>query len=545
MDSNRLNSEKDIYRAMADLLDNQNLDKMNIDPDGILAFLESAGMRLVPKIREMIRWHIKKAINREIIRSIIKACRGGGKTFSVSAGVEFPLFYYFDYDCVNLGGSRTQADKAYEIITNLLAHPKVTDRIKTITKKKTEKNNGTWISVLSASTTSVRSPHPGGVNKGGLLYIDEECEIKPGLVSDAKPVVDAARPSAIVRSSTQHKLDDSFEDCWDNAKEQGYKQFSWDAFDVCEHCTRKCWVSVKDDPKNGCYDILRKDTYDTEGRIKEHGFCKGRAHHDGYKYNCDKDGKWTKQRVRKWSKWNDQPEGWISIDEILQAVRENDKETFMVEYLGRKRRKKGKVYDSQLLDESVVESLNMNDQLFKSLPKSIGVDWGYSGETCVTYSFIYKKCIWIYWVDYYTETDLDVIVSDIDTMARRGNHEEAYGDSEGAFENTALSRKLVVYNVAFGTWKDFGIKHVRNITEKHKFRILMNWAGKPVPHFEKFMKQLKGYRYDEHGKPVKKDDHGPDSLLCNTLKWAPRRKDLKGKGKQRTVSGQPIIHIVK
>src|SRR3990167_2042961 len=518
-----LKTEKDCFTRIADLLEEETL-PVNRSLDEILNFLVSVGLILVPKIRGMIVYALHRAQRKEIIRMIVKACRGGGKTFSIAAGIEFTLFYFFNYDAVNLGGSKAQAIKAYEIIYNLVQHPMVQPNIKSITTSGVKKKNDTWISVLATSSTSVRSPHPGSVGKGGLLFIDEECEIKdPNIVKSAKPVVNTADPSAIIRSSTQHKLDDTFEEAWDNAKKEGYERFQWDIFDVCQHCTRKCYVSFEKDPVNGCYDGLRKDTYDVNGVVIKKGYCKGKAHHDGWTYECDKNGSWTKHYGHK-SDWKGKIEGWVKIEEIFQGYIENDSETFEIEYLGRKAKRKGKVYDSSLIDKAELEALDIPFKLFRQLPKSIGIDWGYSGETCVTYSFYYAKKIYIYWIEFYTRQNLDYIIECVRERSKTDNHEEAYGDAEGAFENAQLQDHLIVYSIAFAQWKDFGVKNARNMLEKERIQILKYWQGEENPGYTHWLEQMRAYRLDRKSTRLKLNDHGPDAILCNLLKWAPKKE---------------------
>lgn len=537
-----IKNEKDCFKKMATLLE-EDVQDIDVDIDAILEFLSRAGLILVPKIRKMIVWSLNKAMARQLIRMVVKGPRGGGKTYGIAAGIEFPLFYFFDYDCVNLGGSRAQADKAYEIVQEFIQDPDVSKNIESSVKQKTKKKNGTWMAVLATSGTSVRSPHAGNPNKGGLLFIDEECEIQDErIVKSAKPVVNTAKPSAIIRASTQHKLDDSFEHVWDNAKEQGYTRFKWDIFDACETCTRKCNVSINDDPVNGCYDELRKDTYDDKGNVIKKGYCKGRAHHDGYIYKCHPNGKWTKTYKKKYD-WKDAPEGWITMEEIFQDYIENDSETFEVEYLGRKAKRKGKVYPADKIDNSVLDDYQLDKGIFKKLSKSIGVDWGYSNECCVLYSFFYGKKIFIYRVEYDTHASLEYTTKEIGIRAEEENHEDAFGDAEGAYENAALADYVNTFSVAFSLWKDFGVKNFRNFLEKDNVRILRRFNGEESPGVKKFLEQLKGYRYDANGNYVKKNDHGPDAALCNALKWARKRKDLKGK-RNKLNNNQPAIHLI-
>ena len=537
-----LKTEIDFYKQMSKMLQEEVV-HYDFTTDDILAFLRKAGLILVPKIRQMIVWHLNKARDHSIIRSVVRAPRGGGKTFSIAGGIEFPLFHFFDYDCVNLGGSKAQADKAYEIVQEFILDPTVARHIESSIQKRTKKRNGTWINVLATSSRSVRSPHPGGPKKGGLLFIDEECEIQdPKIVKSAKPVVDSANPSAIIRASTQHRVDDTFEEVWDKAREQGYTRFWWDIFDVCEHCTRKCWVSVKDDPKNGCYDALRKDTYGADDVISKKGYCRGRARHDGLIFKCSKEGNWTKRYMKEYD-WKKRTEGWIQLLEIYQAYIENDSETFEVEYLGRKAQRKGKVYPGDKIDEALVEEFLLSQKTLRRLNKSIGVDWGFANECAIIYAFFYNKKIYIYRVEYFTHLGIDQTVDHIKDRVKQDGHDMVLADAEGAYENNKLCDHVHTISVPFNVWKDFGVKNIKNLLEKDRLRIIKYYNGDLNPGYEKFVNQLSGYRYDDHGNYVKRDDHGPDAALCGLLNWAPKRKDRKGKHSKIGTSEVSMVSV--
>lgn len=537
----KLFSENDALFKMSQMLDEEESPN-RISRRKLYKFLsERAGIQLVPKLIEIMNYTFNKIDERELVRIIIRGPRGGGKTFGIATCIEFPLWFWYDFDCVNMGGSTSQAKKAYKAIQTLLQIPEVAKQVKNSIQAATEKHNGTWINVLASSTRQVRSPHPGNRNKGGLLFIDEECEIQDqSLVDAAKPLVNSANPSIIIRSSTQHKVGDSFEECWNNAKKLGYKKFESDIFDVCQTCTRDCKVSFEDDPKTGCYDAIRKDTFDRQGNVIQVGYCKGRAHHDGIIYETKPSGKMVETYVEEHD-WKGKVEGWVSIAEIYQGFLDSDKETFEVEWMGKTKSKKGKIYDPYLIDEAEEKhELSVKRSSFRRCPKSIGVDWGFAGMCVVTYFFVYNKIIYLYWVDTYRNVGMDYVIGDIRNRAKQDGHEIALGDSEGAYENEELSKFLTVNSVAFGLWKDFGIGNIRNLLEKKMFRVLKHWDGHKNPGFEIWDEQMRNYRYDDNGKPLKKNDHCPDSTLCGLLKWAPKRH----KKRSGDILNEPRIHMV-
>ena len=61
--------------------------------------------------------------------------------------------------------------------------------------------------------------------------------------------------------------------------------------------------------------------------------------------------------------------------------------------------------------------------------------------------------------------------------------------------------------VDFSTMKDYGIANLTKMFLYSKIHVLSD--------NERLLTQLKSYRKDpKTGRPVKKDDHGPDALLC-------------------------------
>ncbi len=321
-----LKTEGDALNQIASMLEDEEISDKPDRAQIYEFYKQRTGIQIVPKLKEMMDYVLDTVDTGQLVRAILRGPRGGGKTYGIASCIEFPLWYFYDFDCVNMGGSASQAKKAYKAIQELLQIPEVAQQLARTVQSSTEKHNGTFINVLATSSRQVRSPHPGGRNKGGLLFIDEECEIQDAtLVDAAKPLVNSANPSVIIRSSTQHKVGDSFEDCWDNALEYGYKRFELDIFDVCKTCTRDCRISIKDDPKHGCVDVIRKDTLNAKGEVIREGYCKGRAHHDGIIYQHNLDGTVTESYEEKHD-WKGEVDGWVAIEEIFQGVKDSDRE---------------------------------------------------------------------------------------------------------------------------------------------------------------------------------------------------------------------------
>ena len=424
-----------------------------------------------PKLRELFDWVMQKARDKEIIRAIIKAPRGGGKT-RLLASLELALWLLEDFDVVNLGGSFVQASKVYgylsEAFNSELIKPQIKKSIRTETVKKKEYGRGKIV-VVAATEKQTRSPHPGGRKRGGLLSIDEECEAEESIVKSAIPSVDTANPSAIIRSSTFHKAFGTYQDCWDNAKKYGYTRFEWDIFDVSEKCRDDC-QKVKDPITEaiGPCNVLK--------------YCQGKAH---------------------------QSEGWVRIDEIRQARREMSEDQFLIEMMGSRPGSAGLVYPPILIDAATVS------ESFKLIPNAscaIGVDWGYD-ETFIT--LIQEQ---------HNQEKKKFVRRIIDAQAYHHAKEEEiyyhlqvlsneweiplYLDASHIFQNQALEMKgASVVPIHFAKLKDYGINNIKKMMEDSLLEI--------PAEFDYLIDKLKNYRRNKStGKPIKKDDHAPDSLLC-------------------------------
>jgi hypothetical protein len=78
--------------------------------------------------------------------------------------------------------------------------------------------------------------------------------------------------------------------------------------------------------------------------------------------------------------------------------------------------------------------------------------------------------------------------------------------------------------VDFAKWKELGAGWIKGLLERKKLKIKGRKEGAQYyfadPNTKRFFEQLKGWRRGKDGKVVKRDDHGPDALLCGARKWA-------------------------
>lgn len=442
----------------------------------LLAAKYSLDKLLFPeKIKDLFYYVYNKAKNKELIRIIVKAPRGGGKS-RVLASLELALWYLLKFDVVNLGGSFKQASKVYSYLTPAFMSEFMKEDIQKTIQIETKSKLGNSIYVLAATEKQTRSPHVGSQDRGGALVIDEECEADDDIVNSAIPVVNTANPSIIIRSSTFHKSFGSFQECWDNANDMGYKQFQWDIFDVSEKCNDVC-----------------DDVYDqVDGKNKPCillDYCKGKAHFSN---------------------------GWVKIQEIRQQRREVSHNQFMVELMGGRPSADGLVYSPVATSRAVVQ----NDFTYQTgMPSSVGLDWGWAGETAIIWTQMQRSqsknkfVIRVLDAQKYNKPEIENICDIVKHMTQ--NWELCVypdGSGQSGFQNYELQKRgALMFPVSFVKLKDYGISNITKLLEQDRLEI--------PDKFSWLVDQMKKYRMGENGKPVKKNDHGPDALLCSCLHY--------------------------
>lgn len=433
-------------------------------------------------------------------RIIIKAPRGGGKS-KLLGTVGFDLWYIRDRSVVTMGGSLVQAEIVYGYFRDFCSIDSsiATHVAGTITMDETKSVAGNKFSCVTASEKSVRGKHPD------VLISDETCETDDGLIHSALPMVNDSANPLVVMASTFHKIYGIFQETWDNAEQRGYLRIQWDIFDVCLPFAADYW-------ENG---ILQDGTKvkDIAGVEKLKKYANGRTGH---------------------------AEGWVPIANVVQAWREKPTEDwFEVEYLGSRPSAAGLVLKPEDVDRALFDS--RKEKCYNFIIGStvvLGIDWGFSSMTSVTEFMGYKDGV-VVQLDCrnYHQTPSDDIIKAIVEKVRLHRIRFIYADSAGKFENIALQNELVrqklpckVVEVVFSKEK-FGtpgvdgsigmLGNLRAHFEQGKIKIpkevqRVDEKGVPVwvSNAEAYW-QYKRYRYQEGtDKPVKKNDHIPDSTMC-------------------------------
>jgi hypothetical protein len=146
----------------------------------------------------------------------------------------------------------------------------------------------------------------------------------------------------------------------------------------------------------------------------------------------------------------------------------------------------------------------------------LGIDWGAAGVTAmVVVQYNVDSSIDV--LDYYDmQAPSDTECYDmVGRLCRRYNISLIYADSSHVFQNTHIRNELgiMITPVNFQTQKELGVGVMRMKFERKLVRIPERF--KPT-----LVRDLKNWRRDANGNILKKNDHGPDSLLCAMLEGA-------------------------
>lgn len=402
-----------------------------------------------------------------------------------------------------MGGSFVQAEIVYGYFSECCdMDATVQDSVAgEITMTETEAIAGHKFSCVTASTKQTRGKHPD------VFMSDETCETSDELIHSALPMVNDSQNPLVVMASTFHKIFGIFAETWDNAEERGYLRISWDIFDVCKSFSADFWT-------NG---ILHDGTRvaDIAGVDQLKQYTKGRT--------GDEDG-------------------WIPIENVVQAWREKPTvDWFEVEYLGNRPSAAGLVLKPEDVDRAVFDTAQgAMYNYVRGASVVIGIDWGFSSMTAVTEFMAHKDQV-VVMLDNknYSQVSSEDIIKDIVKKVKEKEIRFIYADSAGKFENDALQNALAkenigcaVIEVVFSKEKEGMLGNLRAHFENGKIRL-------PRKYLDAYY-QYKNYRYQEGtDKPVKKNDHIPDSTMCalQHFKLGQFARSISVPDKQQTKKG--------
>lgn len=328
-----------------------------------------------------------------------------------------------------------------------------------------------------------------------VLAIDEVCQedarVESAFLAALQTVI-SEEDSIVLLFSTFHLPSGLFQEYWDNAEEKGFTRVKWNVFDTMAPCTRGLEEATVDDPKALCYcekcELTAPDfVLDDRGNKKQVGW------------------KWCYGKARE-------SEGWESFDKIVKAMRMNiGTEMFDVEFCCSRPNYSNSIYGPELVEAALTDPLPIEDDD----EINIGIDWGYQTKNSLAISVVIRKIDRVYihdcvFLDHKLVSDVVLLLNE--WTEQFGKPFRLFCDRSHHFNNADLVKAgYDVIPVDFGTYKNIGIA---NITKYMVFRRL-NINSE----LDALIKQLKAYRADKSGKAVKKEDHGPDSVMCAMLAW--------------------------
>jgi hypothetical protein len=483
-------------------------------PIKLLRYIDPS-IRFPKKLRQIFAliWLRQDQNGRRATRFIIKGPRGGGKSRMLGA-LGFVKWFLQCLSIVDMGGSLQQAQGVYTYFTShIYAHSGIVDVLPDEpTMKETRTDKGNYFKAVAASPKAVRGPHPDH------LFIDEACETKSELIHDAMPMVNTSPNSLIVMTSTFHKIFGMFQETWDQAEELGWVRLSWDGFDVAQSFSPDIWK----DPE-----LLKHISDLTIEQAGEHSLEYRAAGRTG------------------------DPDGWIPIENIIQAWREKTSLSYFdVEFMGSRPSAAGMVNDPEDVDACVIDEFGA--YAYQTGAETAGgIDWGFEGMTVWDVEMAHKDNVLVELeCKTFTETLADEICDEVSDDVLKYRINTIHVDASHPFENAALRKAIQakmnalkpeeqfrcsVVEVPFGrpfqtadkdknpdkkrelskhlgSEKDVMLGNYRTRFQRRKNRILRsNKVG---------IWQHKRYRYQKNSdKPLKEDDHCPDAKMLAQRRW--------------------------
>jgi hypothetical protein len=323
----------------------------------------------------------------------------------------------------------------------------------------------------------------------------------------------------VLALSTFHHPIGLFQEIWDFAEERGFKRFNWNVYDAMEQCDTGMETATPEDPKaidfcrTQCPLTEKAPIFDEQGVQTGWQFtgCNGKSRNS---------------------------HGFLPRKNVIIAKKMNrGTNVFSVEYENNRPNWMRPVYDSAWVDATLVDP-DWPPPGARILEKSIGIDWGLEGQTALILTALIGiprndglsseeraalrfmdvqpplvKCIGVLETEFMTgKLTSEAIRIMMGWVEKYGQDKlYVYGDVSHPFNNLEVEQAgFDVRRVPFAKWKDYGIGNcTKYFTSKGRFFIRSNHTG--------FLEQVKRYRQDKYGKPVKKDDHGPDGLMCAML----------------------------
>lgn len=423
-------------------------------------------------------------------QAILWKPRGGGGSLAAAVLI-WLMMVYRHKSFIDMAGSGEQAKRVYEYTTQFwYCVPGLAEAVleKDPLQSLTQLKNGVSLSCVPASEKAARGKHVAG------FVADESCQEDPrvGRILQAAVQGVLSEPNfTIVLLSTFHVPFGFFQESWDQAVERGFKRYRWDVYD----CMARCQVGIEEatalDPQ--ALDYCRRECpltdtvpdFNAAGKqVGEHfSGCNGRA-----RTTC----------------------GHLSRDNVIKAKLLNrGTDVWEVEHECKRPRAGGVIYDPEKVQQAVVPVAEVA-RPGGAVRRAVGIDWGrfavaILAERAGDHILIPEARI-------FDSRPISDLVQYLHDLRGRIGDFVVYADAENAYGNLdCRNAGFEVVPVPFNKYKDEGIENISRYFEHGKIKIADSGD------LQRVVRQLLRYHRDESGRIVKKDDHGPDALLCAML----------------------------
>ncbi len=178
---------------------------------------------------------VADVLTNRVLYYVLWAGRSGSKTF-LFGGLDSwtKSCSLANYETKILGGSKDQSLLSYRAMTRFRdeTDPDNARLVRDIMQTRAEFTNGSEVSILTASRTSVRGPHPQ------CLKLDEVDEIEDQIYQDAlsQPQSNYGHPASLAMFSTNHHVAGQMDVALANAAEKGHRIYRYCVWENIESC---------------------------------------------------------------------------------------------------------------------------------------------------------------------------------------------------------------------------------------------------------------------------------------------------------------------
>jgi|GEM_PF-1254245 len=455
-------------------------------------FINKDGRRLPIVVIPPMLEFLSDLFYERVQQAILWKPRGGGGSLAAAILI-WLMMVYRNKSFIDMAGSGEQAKRVYEYTTQFwFCVPGLAETVleKDPLQSLTQLKNGVSLSCVPASEKAARGKHVPG------FVADESCkeDARVGRVLQAAVQGVLSEPNfTIVLLSTFHVPFGFFQEAWDLAEERGFRRYKWDVYDCMARCEVGMEQATAADPDARRYCQLEcpltevvADLGSGGEQVGEHFTgCNGKARHTA---------------------------GHLSRDNVLKAKLLNrGTDVWEVEHECKRPKAAGMIYDPEQIQAAVIP---LNDFLRPggAVRRAVGIDWGrfavaVLAERATDHIAISEARI------FDSRPIADLVAYLVDLRDRVGEF-IVYADAENAYGNLdCRNAGFEVVPVAFNKFKDEGIENLNRYFAHGRIRILGEGA------LETVVRQLLRYHKNDQGKIVKKDDHGPDALLCAMLSF--------------------------